>query len=37
MVTVIKQDDVIDSVADALQFRSYYHALDFTRVLHHAS
>jgi fumarate hydratase class I len=36
MVTVIKQDDVIDSVADALQFISYYHPLDFIRAVHQA-
>jgi fumarate hydratase class I len=36
MVTVIKQDDVIDSVADALQFISYYHSLDFIQAVHQA-
>jgi fumarate hydratase class I len=36
MVTVIKQDDVIDSVADALQFISYYHPLDFIQAVHQA-
>ncbi len=29
MTTVIRQDDLIDSVADALQFISYYHPKDF--------
>jgi fumarate hydratase class I len=28
-MTVIRQDDFIDSVADALQFISYYHPLDY--------
>ena len=28
-MTVIRQDDLIDSVADALQFISYYHPIDF--------
>ena len=32
----IKQDDLIDSVADALQFISYYHPQDFVNALHHA-
>ncbi len=36
MVTIIKQDDVIDSVADALQFISYYHPLDFIQAVHQA-
>lgn len=29
MTTIIRQDDIIDSVADALQFISYYHPKDF--------
>ena len=29
MTTVIRQDDLIESVADALQFISYYHPKDF--------
>ncbi len=29
MTTTIRQDDIIDSVADALQFISYYHPKDF--------
>jgi len=36
MATVIKQDDVIASVADALQFISYYHPLDFIKAVHEA-
>ncbi|NOX49510.1 MAG: fumarate hydratase [Gammaproteobacteria bacterium] len=32
-MTVIKQDDVIASVADALQFISYYHPVDFIRAM----
>ena len=32
-MTVIKQDDLIQSVADALQFISYYHPLDFIRAM----
>ena len=35
-MTVIKQQDVIDSVADALQFISYYHPLDFVQAVHKA-
>ena len=35
-MTVIRQDDVIDSVADALQFISYYHPLDFVQAIHQA-
>ena len=29
--TVIREADLIDSVADALQYISYYHPLDFIR------
>ncbi|MGH1441095.1 MAG: fumarate hydratase [Cellvibrionaceae bacterium] len=36
MATVIKQDDVIASIADALQFISYYHPLDFIKAVHKA-
>ncbi len=36
MSVVIRQQDVIDSVADALQFMSYYHPLDFIRAVHEA-
>ncbi len=32
-MTVIKQDDLIQSVADALQYISYYHPVDFIRSL----
>jgi fumarate hydratase, class I len=35
-MTVIKQDDLIDSVADALQFISYYHPVDFIQAMHKA-
>ena len=35
-MTVIKQQDLIDSVADALQFISYYHPLDFVQAVHRA-
>ena len=35
-MTVIRQDDLIDSVADALQFISCYHPLDFIKALHQA-
>ncbi len=35
-MTVIRQDDLIDSVADALQFISYYHPVDFVKGLHEA-
>ena len=31
-MTTIKKDEVIQSVADALQFISYYHPLDFIQV-----
>ncbi len=31
--TVIKESDVIDSVADALQYISYYHPMDYIRAL----
>ncbi|HTS53134.1 MAG TPA: fumarate hydratase, partial [Burkholderiales bacterium] len=32
-MTVVRQEDVIDSVADALQFISYYHPLDYIQAL----
>jgi len=35
-MAVIRQDDFIDSVADALQFISYYHPLDFVKAMHEA-
>ncbi|MDN3641027.1 fumarate hydratase [Simiduia curdlanivorans] len=36
MMTVIRQDDLIESVADALQFISYYHPKDFIDAVHQA-
>ncbi|MFW6094261.1 MAG: fumarate hydratase [Pseudomonadota bacterium] len=36
MSTTIRQDDVIQSVADALQFISYYHPVDFIRAMREA-
>lgn len=36
MATVIRQKDIIDSVADALQFISYYHPKDFIDAVHEA-
>lgn len=35
-MAVIKQDDVIQSVADALQYISYYHPVDFIQAVHQA-
>lgn len=35
-MTVIRQDDFIDSVADALQFISYYHPVDYVQAVHRA-
>lgn len=35
-MTVIRQDDLIESVADALQFISYYHPVDFIEAVHEA-
>ena len=35
-MSVIRQDDLIDSVADALQFISYYHPVDFVKAVHEA-
>ena len=35
-MTIIRQQDLIDSVADALQFISYYHPLDFIHAVHEA-
>lgn len=35
-MSVIRQDDFIDSVADALQFISYYHPVDFVQAVHKA-
>lgn len=36
MTTVIRKDDLIDSVADALQFISYYHPKDFIDAVYEA-
>jgi len=36
MTTVIRQNDMIDSVADALQYISYYHPVDFIQAVHEA-
>jgi len=36
MTTVIQQEDIIASVADALQFISYYHPKDFIDAVHDA-
>ncbi len=33
MTTIIKQDDLIESIAAALQFSSYYHPVDYIRHL----
>ncbi len=35
-MTVIREDDVIQSVANALQFISYYHPVDFIQGVHQA-
>ncbi len=35
-MTIIKQNDLIDSIADALQYISYYHPLDFIRAMDEA-
>ncbi len=32
-MTIIQQDDFIDSIADALQFISYYHPADFVQAM----
>ena len=36
MSNVIRQQDLIDSIADALQFISYYHPLDFVQAMDRA-
>jgi len=36
MTTIIRQEDIIASVADALQFISYYHPKDFIDAVHDA-
>ncbi len=35
-MTVIKQEDLIQSIADALQYISYYHPLDFIKAMEEA-
>jgi len=35
-MTIIRQDDFIQSIADALQYISYYHPLDFIEAMHRA-
>ena len=35
-MTVIKQEDVVQSIADALQYISYYHPTDFIRAMRQA-
>ena len=35
-MTVIRDQDVIESVADALQFISYYHPSDFVAAVYRA-
>jgi fumarate hydratase class I len=32
--TIIKQEDFIASVADAFQYISYYHPVDYIKALH---
>ena len=32
-MTVIRQQDFIDSIEDALQFISYYHPLDYVKAV----
>ncbi len=36
MTTLIRQNDLIESVADALQFISYYHPVDFVQAVNEA-
>jgi fumarate hydratase, class I len=36
MTTIIKQEDFISSVADAFQYISYYHPVDYIKALHEA-
>ncbi|MXZ80403.1 MAG: fumarate hydratase [Gammaproteobacteria bacterium] len=35
-MTVIKEQDLVESVADALQYISYYHSRDFIQAMHRA-
>ena len=36
VMTIIKQNDLIESIADALQYISYFHPLDFIRAMDEA-
>lgn len=36
MSTVIREQDMVDSVSDALQFMSYYHPLDYIQAVYQA-
>ncbi|MCK5894272.1 MAG: fumarate hydratase [Endozoicomonadaceae bacterium] len=35
-MTVIREEDFVQSIADALQFISYYHPVDFIKAMHEA-
>lgn len=35
-MTVIREEDFVQSIADALQFISYYHPIDFIKAVHEA-
>ncbi len=35
-MTIIKQEDLIESIADALQYISYYHPVDFIQAMYRA-
>ncbi len=35
-MTVIREQDLVESIADALQFISYYHPLDYIQAVHEA-
>ena len=35
-MTIIRQQDLIDSIEDALQYISFYHPLDFVQALEKA-
>ena len=35
-MAIIKQQDLIDSIEDALQYISYYHPIDFIQALEKA-
>ncbi|MCY4313051.1 MAG: hypothetical protein OXD44_05030, partial [Gammaproteobacteria bacterium] len=36
IMTVIKENDLVESVASALQYISYYHSRDFIQAMHRA-